>query len=287
MVAESSPGSETETAPAARHDAIPQIAFPDWLESPQPVAHPALGPLAEAPSAEVNPPIPIAPSHESAEPAMLERHVKEYRGLQRPPTIERTEIAGSKSGNGRSAAPFRPSLPPGVSPPDTLRHEQSSVVAAGETDKGPGPGGVPTPEVEWAGEPDKNRPAGVGENTSIPRSQAARPDGAEVPAVVIEPGASPEKAFGPTIAGAEPRPIRTAPTFIAQPSVAPHVKPAAPRFPEPLEAPQPAPTIQVTIGRIEVRATSPVTAPEKRGSTPPVMSLGEFLNQRARKGSDR
>ncbi len=47
----------------------------------------------------------------------------------------------------------------------------------------------------------------------------------------------------------------------------------------------PAPTIQVTIGRIEVRATPPPTPrPQAARSAPSVMSLDDYLNQRAKGG---
>lgn len=47
----------------------------------------------------------------------------------------------------------------------------------------------------------------------------------------------------------------------------------------------PVPTIQVTIGRIEVRATPPSTPPSQPPrSGPPVMGLEEYLNQRAKGG---
>jgi hypothetical protein len=45
--------------------------------------------------------------------------------------------------------------------------------------------------------------------------------------------------------------------------------------------PQPAPTIHVTIGRVEVRATAPATpTPRKTIAQPPVMSLEDYLRQR-------
>jgi hypothetical protein len=51
------------------------------------------------------------------------------------------------------------------------------------------------------------------------------------------------------------------------------------------ESSTPAPTIQVTIGRIEVRATPlPNPRSQPRHSEPPVMGLEEYLNQRARGG---
>jgi hypothetical protein len=47
----------------------------------------------------------------------------------------------------------------------------------------------------------------------------------------------------------------------------------------------PAPTIQVTIGRIEVRATPAATPrPQAARSAPSVMSLDDYLNQRAKGG---
>ncbi len=51
------------------------------------------------------------------------------------------------------------------------------------------------------------------------------------------------------------------------------------------ESSTPAPTIQVTIGRIEVRATPlPNPRSQPRHSEPPVMGLEEYLNQRAKGG---
>jgi hypothetical protein len=51
------------------------------------------------------------------------------------------------------------------------------------------------------------------------------------------------------------------------------------------ESSAPAPTIQVTIGRIEVRAMPPANPrPQPRRAEPPVMGLEEYLNQRAKGG---
>jgi len=51
------------------------------------------------------------------------------------------------------------------------------------------------------------------------------------------------------------------------------------------ESSEPAPTIQVTIGRIEVRATPPPTPRAQTSrSAPSVMSLDDYLNQRAKGG---
>jgi len=54
--------------------------------------------------------------------------------------------------------------------------------------------------------------------------------------------------------------------------------------PGPQASAEPAPTIQVTIGRIEVRATSPAAPPQKQKAASPAMSLEEYLGRRARRG---
>ena len=48
--------------------------------------------------------------------------------------------------------------------------------------------------------------------------------------------------------------------------------------------PAPQPTIEVTIGRIEVRATQPATAPSRAAAPSPVMSLDDYLRARVRGG---
>lgn len=79
-------------------------------------------------------------------------------------------------------------------------------------------------------------------------------------------------------------PTTSAPTaIVTRPYVRPHIEPA-PAFP-PEAKQKPASTIQVTIGRIEVRATSPPgQPPQKKRSASPVMSLEEYLRQRTKRG---
>jgi hypothetical protein len=56
-------------------------------------------------------------------------------------------------------------------------------------------------------------------------------------------------------------------------------------MPVALPAAEPAPVINVTIGRIEVRATIPATSARKQPSAKPLMSLDEYLQRRTRGGS--
>lgn len=72
--------------------------------------------------------------------------------------------------------------------------------------------------------------------------------------------------------------------FVVQPRVALYAEPAGPARPRP--AVRAEPTIQVTIGRVEVRAThpaAPVTPRERQ--TPTAMSLEEYLSRRAERSA--
>jgi hypothetical protein len=88
----------------------------------------------------------------------------------------------------------------------------------------------------------------------------------------------------PKLATVEPRtlPTRREPV---RPISAPEPRPA-PRFefarhvPAPPSAAMPEPIIQVTIGRIEVRAVSEKTIAPKERNASPVMSLNDYLRSR-------
>jgi hypothetical protein len=68
-------------------------------------------------------------------------------------------------------------------------------------------------------------------------------------------------------------------TAAIEPSTAPHFEFARHVPPAPHVSPA-EPTIQVTIGRIEVRALSPQATPPKERSASPVMSLNDYLRSR-------
>jgi hypothetical protein len=94
----------------------------------------------------------------------------------------------------------------------------------------------------------------------------------------------------PTVASLEPNP--GVPAVGAKPVVSgvlatPLVVPAARRAPEaePTRASAPAPTIHVTIGRIEVRASTPPAKPVRGPKAATVMSLEEYLRRRAKGGA--
>lgn len=95
------------------------------------------------------------------------------------------------------------------------------------------------------------------EREAAPRQQAGRqpepvPDG-ERPATALSAGLR----------------DKTVPPF-PMPALKRREKPDAP----------PQTTVQVTIGRVEVRAAPPAAAPRRRAPSPPVMSLEEYLRRR-------
>jgi hypothetical protein len=82
-----------------------------------------------------------------------------------------------------------------------------------------------------------------------------------------------------TIAATQP-PIPRSPTAaVVQPQITPSRQPVIATT-EPVKPPQPTPTIQVTIGRIEVRATPAAPVQPKPRPASPAMSLDEYLRQR-------
>jgi hypothetical protein len=65
--------------------------------------------------------------------------------------------------------------------------------------------------------------------------------------------------------------------IVVRPTVRPRLDPIRPTVEG---APPSVPTIQVTIGRVELRATSPATPARTPRSGPHVMSLDDYLKQR-------
>jgi hypothetical protein len=102
-----------------------------------------------------------------------------------------------------------------------------------------------------------------------------------------ERGTAPE----PRVPRSELPPAETAPAItqapiVAEPHVTHYVEPATRPRAELAAAPGAAPTIRVTIGRVEVRATPPpMPTPKVQRPKAPVMSLDDYLCERAEGGS--
>lgn len=112
-------------------------------------------------------------------------------------------------------------------------------------------------------------------NSSAVSSEAAV-RGDNSPAASAAVRSTPDEPIAPA-----PTSVRHSPTAIVKPQIVPLTQPIKKTAVASPALPQPAPTIQVTIGRIEVRATAPANPPSTRTrQQPPVMSLEEYLRQR-------
>jgi hypothetical protein len=149
------------------------------------------------------------------------------------------------------------------------------------------------------------------QGTGHQEREQARTQGPSVVSAMVAPAAKPSAVAGLLVTGdalasergqlaIEDRPLppvnkTTAEVQPASPDrvlVQPHVAIAPPTRPAstdgftaskltPQREPQPAPTIQVTIGRIEVRATpAPAASPASKAKPAPVLSLDDYLRQR-------
>jgi hypothetical protein len=109
----------------------------------------------------------------------------------------------------------------------------------------------------------------------------------QAPEIARADAAAPVFARGPSEKQSEPQPL--SPVVIVRPRAMPPIPPVEPVTPAAAMLPQrrteAAPTIRVTIGRIEVRAMmapAPALPAEKKRAAPPLLSLNEYLRRRAR-----
>lgn len=104
----------------------------------------------------------------------------------------------------------------------------------------------------------------------VAREKPAEPTPSAAPAAAIPP-AQPTKPVVPAVT-LRTEQVKTAAPAANQPGS--HQPPVA-------TSPEPIPTVQITIGRIEVRATPPTPAKaEKKPAPTPVLSLEDYLRQR-------
>ena len=104
-----------------------------------------------------------------------------------------------------------------------------------------------------------------------PRSREPRPRAPSQPSHATTPAVLPAAVLPRPVPDSPPRPIESA--AVIEPR---RTAQASPRSAPPSEPP----AIHVTIGRIEIRATSPAAAPVRRQHRQPsVMSLDEYLKQ--------
>ena len=196
----------------------------------------------------------------------------------------------------QTANPFRETIeelpsetPPSVRPARGTPVTQSEIPSQSTADT-PGVRQPATPVTAVANVPTAAAPE-LRANDLAPPAMAVRKPTADAPSPTEELSAAPIPMAPTTIIRESiETQIVPQPVVPARVSVAPtpparlgqNVPPFAAQ-PQP-QRPALQPTIKVTIGRIEVRATQPASAPSRAAAPSPVMSLDDYLRARARGG---
>lgn len=252
------PASEEETAvsPPVPHP-LPRPQTPpipsSTMRAVQQPASPTLTP--PAPQTVLPPPRPLTPTLRptSPEPA---------RQLRMQPPVDDAPAAIEP------ALPRQPALTPvtSVDVPPTSPHHLAEPQPARETHSPV----IMREQITLLKSVIETPTASTPTLVEIVREQPIQP----LPPVTAAPTAAPEPAMKPATSPAAIRPEQIKPFTPANGQAANHQPLVTP-------PPEPAPTVQITIGRIEVRATPPPPArAEKKQPQTPVLSLDEYLRQR-------
>jgi hypothetical protein len=238
------------TAADGSPEAAPLAAAPRPPAEPRP-------PAAPAPARLLAPPIARRPAVEGAAPAPRRR-----TGISSP--TSRTAPAGPRT----TAAPGPAAA--ASAPEETTRAPEPTRAAR----EAPGPRAVGTGQPPRPAERADQGPIG---DTPAPIAVPRSGEVVSTPSMVVQPGRSQmpqvDPADWPATAGRlDQRPRREAARRGAEPAGLGGAAGAAP-------------TIHVTIGRIEVRAAAaPAARPERHSSRHEPMGLEEYLRQRSQRG---
>jgi hypothetical protein len=238
---------------------------------------------------------PRPPAATDAQPAALPRADRSgapppaVEGVQpvRGPSPEELETAPGPELSGETTAEHRPE----TAPPRPEPRVEPVRAAPGPSATAPDLGSRPQ-ATEGTATTAHASPSSLGEQ---------RPPRFEPPTIPVRPTAGPMASSSEPAEGAlrpriipriEPGPPSGAPRQAGaaqqaaesgRPYAFPSIEPATPPSGQPSGRGEPAPTIQVTIGRVEVRAITPPQreAPRRRPTRPEsVLTLDEYLKQR-------
>jgi hypothetical protein len=266
------PDTARGESPRASNSAQARAGLPQPDGSPEPLHRPAFDaphkPTADHPRSglQANAGAAISGQSGSTEPPRVQEESPEIMGRSSKPT----DASGHRSATGFQEDPVVPvrSTPTRAAAP--LENEVPERQAPHTDERLPPRERVPMWGIKGTPVPDAS---GISEPSALSRMGQAAKDHAE-PGKHPEPnGAAPEAPFAP----ADTRPSTAPrPELIAEPRT----------DQQPSESEKtPSPTVQVTIGRVEVRAAPPPPAPLKR---PPsrsqpeaTLSLDDYLRQRS------
>ena len=275
----------------AKNMSLGELVMPRPVSIFEPTAKEgALPPVLPPPSlaSEPEPPAPRAPV---LEPFPIPRPQQPHAGLmvpdQSPAPLLPLAASSPVQPQPAPATPPSPGLlpaPVGESPIQPLVQPASPPLR-----KAPVGPSVPWPAAQELPGPEPAVPAPaqappISPPPPRPR-QSPDPLRAAVTAVDANPVPSGPATPEPVIPSTDPAPVPKPPAaVIVRPQVAaiPPAEPSLPFSPLPEATAETPPAIQVTIGRIEVRATPPPAAPsqKQRPDKPAVMSLDEYLTER-------
>ncbi|MFL5801932.1 MAG: hypothetical protein ACJ8CR_09345 [Roseiflexaceae bacterium] len=257
-------------------------------------AAPARGMLEPEPALEqysIATTAPIEPSEQrdSTRTRATQAGTQQYMAEAGPPLVQRAQPPQAPLDHSWLEAQPALGLPQRAPQPQADRREAHDATALAPPRR-PAPELAPE-EARSTARPHKHRvvpevaPAVV-EHEQADRARVERPAPAEPPGVPTPREGETQSAARPIVTPIIERIVREAHADRTQP---PHGGGAA----RPTLAPQPAapeqqaaqPTIQVTIGRIEVRATPSATSTRRAPSAAPTLSLDEYL--RSRQGGRR
>lgn len=246
--------------PAAQFEMLPDLPAPSRAPSAGPIV--AWGRTLETRGDDAQPLAPVLPTGPRADvtPRVQTNSVSAQAGPAERPVAPHTQILTPSTDERARGGPLTP-----------VEQSASRVILP------PGPSRLPTEFGRVADSPVRiiertgERPAPV-QAMSLPQVGAAQASATEFePARQAVESGQPLAPAGPLTTMMAPAIVKLAPrAALADPTPA---------------SDAPAPVIQVTIGRIEVRATPPAARSAKTASSStPLMSLDEYLRRRAKGG---
>ena len=231
--------------------------------------------------------LPAAPQFATTEQERADQ--PDLRSEVRPPVIPQP-VAGTPAD--RRVAADHPRTPAGEltlspAPPTTSQSPAPEALTQALKSAAPRPAELP-PAPVLSPQPLVRQPLET--PSAGPALQRISPSKQREPETVRkEPSADKEQPAQPAVSRKElpspaaAQPVRPASTIV-EPRVTPRTESPRPA-PPPSPARSPEPVIQVTIGRIDVRATPETSPARKAHAAAPVTGLDEYLRSRAKRGN--
>jgi hypothetical protein len=240
-----------ETGPALPSAVIERVAEREWVEGGMPRD------AGRAPVTANAAPLLVVPRRITAQP-IAEPRADSVERNDRPVAVPKLErAAGADAATGGTA-----------------------VRATRRAPEGPEPAAVSTRDARGDAEAHPER--GAAKIRHDPAARVAASEGVMQPQPVREPRSA-ESGRAPATHAVHPATevANVVPAPPAAAAIAPHRFAAPERRPPVSVRHAPETRIQVSIGRVEVRATAPPVQGRRDAAAPAVMSLGEYLRSRA------